>query len=93
MTDLLSARPSVVDGPALVAEGLTHRFGDLVAVDDVSLTVPRGTVYGLLGPDGAGKTTLLRILATVLIASHGDATISEPPSGATPDTSRPVSAT
>lgn len=61
--------------PAVVAEGLTHRFGDVAAVDDLSLTVERGDVFGLLGPDGAGKTTLIRMLATVLLPDAGDATV------------------
>lgn len=60
---------------AVEASGLTHRFGDLVAVDDVTLTVPRGAIFGLLGPDGAGKSTLLRMLATVLVPDAGDARV------------------
>ena len=48
--------------PAIRARGLTRRFGELVAVDGVDLTVPRGTVYGFLGPNGAGKSTTIRML-------------------------------
>jgi ABC-2 type transport system ATP-binding protein len=55
---------------AIVAEHLVKHFGDVVAVDGVSLTVPRGTVLGLLGPNGAGKTTVVRMLTTIL---HPDA--------------------
>ena len=47
---------------AVDAVGLTKRFGSLVAVDDISLQVAAGEVYGVLGPNGAGKTTLLRML-------------------------------
>lgn len=47
-------------------------FGDVVAVDGVSLSFDRGTVYGLLGPNGAGKTTLIRVLATLLKPDRGD---------------------
>ncbi|MFW5949121.1 MAG: ATP-binding cassette domain-containing protein, partial [Halolamina sp.] len=47
---------------AVVAEDVTKRYGDLVAVDDVSLSVPSGTVFGLIGPNGAGKTSLVRCL-------------------------------
>lgn len=72
MTDAPSSDQGV---PAVVADGLTHRFGDVVAVDEVSLTVPRGAVFGLLGPDGAGKTTLIRMLATVLLPDAGDARV------------------
>src|SRR5215475_3626410 len=43
-------------------DGVTKTYGDLVAVDDVSLQVAQGEVYGVLGPNGAGKTTLLRML-------------------------------
>jgi ABC-type uncharacterized transport system ATPase subunit len=50
-----------VDDVALDANGLTKRFGAVVALDDLSLQVPAGEARGLLGPNGAGKTTLLRI--------------------------------
>ena len=49
-------------GPALQTVGLTKRFGERTAVDEVSLTVSRGTAYGFLGHNGAGKTTLIRML-------------------------------
>lgn len=60
---------------AVIARGLTHRFGDLVAVDHVDLEVRRGEVFGLVGPDGAGKSTLIRLLATVLAPDEGDAEV------------------
>ena len=47
---------------AIVADGLTKRYGDLVAVDDLSFEVRTGAVTGFLGPNGAGKTTTLRML-------------------------------
>lgn len=72
MTDI---QPIGGHEPPIVASGLTRRFGDVVAVNDVSLTVPAGAVFGLLGPDGAGKTTLLRMLATVLLPDEGDARV------------------
>src|SRR6185369_3579014 len=46
--------------PPLRIESLTHRYGDLVAVDDLSLEVGAGEIVGFLGPNGAGKTTTLR---------------------------------
>jgi ABC-2 type transport system ATP-binding protein len=52
---------------------LTRRFGELVAVNEVSFSVARGELFGLVGPDGAGKTTLLRMLAGVLHPDAGDA--------------------
>jgi ABC-2 type transport system ATP-binding protein len=52
-------------------EGLTKRFGQFAAVDDLSFTVRPGEVLGLVGPNGAGKTTTLRCLAGILPASSG----------------------
>ena len=63
-------------GDAIVVEGLVKRFGDFTAVDGVDLTVAEGTVLGLLGPNGAGKTTVVRILATLMQADGGRASIS-----------------
>lgn len=71
MTTPVTASPRT----AVAARGLTRAFGPLVAVDDVDLTVPDGSVFGLLGPDGAGKSTLLRMLATVLRPTSGDADV------------------
>src|SRR5215475_15622357 len=58
--------------PAISVSGLTRRYGDQVALDNVSLTVGAGTITGLLGRNGAGKTTLLRILAGQEFASSGE---------------------
>ena len=58
---------------AIAIEGLGKRFGDIVALDDVSFQVTRGTVFGLLGPNGAGKTTAVRILTTILRPDSGRA--------------------
>jgi oleandomycin transport system ATP-binding protein len=60
---------------AIHAEGLVKRFGRTTAVAGVDLAVESGTVYGLLGPNGAGKTTLVRILATLIRADEGRATV------------------
>src|SRR4051812_35749668 len=54
--------PEGVETAVLKTRGLVKRYGDLVAVDHVDLTVPAGDVYGLLGPNGAGKTTFMRML-------------------------------
>jgi ABC-type multidrug transport system ATPase subunit len=58
---------------AIVADRLTMRFGDFTAVDDVSLSVPRGSIFGFLGPNGSGKSTLIRMLVGLLrpTAGHG----------------------
>ena len=55
--------------------GLVKRYGDVVALDGLDLTVPKGTVLGLLGPNGAGKTTAVRILTTLLEADAGTAEV------------------
>lgn len=54
---------------------LTKRYGKLVALDHVSLSVPEGSLFGLIGPDGAGKTTLYQILTTLLSPDEGSATV------------------
>ncbi len=59
--------------PAIEASGLTKRFGDVVALDGVDLSVAPGTVYGLLGPNGAGKTTTVRVLTTIVKPDAGRA--------------------
>lgn len=60
---------------ALDVRGLTKRFKGFTALDDVSLTVEEGSVYGFLGPNGAGKTTTLRILTGLATADGGTATV------------------
>ena len=60
---------------AVVVEALTKRFGETVAVRDVSLTVRSGELFGFIGPDGAGKTTLFRVLATLLLPDAGSARV------------------
>jgi ABC-2 type transport system ATP-binding protein len=60
---------------AILAEGLTKRFGDVVALDGIDFQVPAGTVFGLLGPNGAGKTTAIRILTTILPPDGGRAEV------------------
>ncbi len=56
-------------------QGLVKRYGKLTAVNDLSLQVPRGAIYGFVGPNGAGKTTTMRILTTLIKPTAGDAYI------------------
>ncbi len=58
--------------PAIRTTGLTRRFGSQVAVGGVDLLVPRGAVYGFLGPNGSGKTTTIRMLLGLLSADDGE---------------------
>src|SRR5215213_548567 len=59
---------------AITVQGLTKRFGDVLAVDQLSFQVDEGTVAGFLGPNGAGKTTTLRMLLGLVAPSSGTAT-------------------
>lgn len=60
---------------AIEMNGLTRRFGNFVAVDNVSLKIPKGRLYGFLGLNGAGKTTTIRMLTTLLPPSGGTAKV------------------
>lgn len=60
---------------AIAFENVSKSFNGLHALDEVSLAVPRGQVFGLIGPDGAGKTTAIRIMATLLLPDSGRASV------------------
>jgi len=60
---------------AIRARGLTRKFGDLVAVKDLDLDVPRAGIYGFLGPNGSGKSTTIRMLCGLLTPTRGNATV------------------
>jgi ABC-2 type transport system ATP-binding protein len=57
--------------PAVVIDGLRHRYGQRVALDGLTLSIDRGELFGFLGPNGSGKTTLFRILCTLIAAPAG----------------------
>jgi ABC-2 type transport system ATP-binding protein len=63
---------SQTSGPAVAIRGVTKTFGAHTAVNDLSLTVPRGTVYGFIGPNGSGKTTTLRMIMHILHPDVGE---------------------
>ena len=60
---------------AVVADGLTKRFGDFTAADHISFSIKRGEIFGLLGPNGAGKSTIFKMLCGLLRATSGKATV------------------
>jgi ribosome-dependent ATPase len=66
---------SVVTDPVISVNGLERRFGDLVAVRDVTFQVQRASIFGLLGPNGSGKSTIIRMLLGILSPSGGSATV------------------
>ena len=77
MTDRAAA-PSLAGSsaaPAISVDHLSKRFGDRLAVDDVSFEVGHGEVFGFLGPNGAGKTTTVRTLGTLVAPTSGSATV------------------
>ncbi|MCX6159456.1 MAG: ABC transporter ATP-binding protein [Ignavibacteriae bacterium] len=60
---------------SVIIENISKSYGDVLAVDDVSLTIEKGEIFGFIGPDGAGKTSLFRMLTTLLIPDKGNATV------------------
>jgi ABC-2 type transport system ATP-binding protein len=69
------------DGAAIEIRRLTRRYGSVLALDSLDLDVPRGSVFGFLGPNGSGKTTTLRILTSLAYATDGSASILDVPVG------------
>ena len=71
-TDRDGTSAGTVEDAAIRTSGLTRRFGSHIAVNDVSLSVPRGAVFGFLGPNGSGKTTTIRLLLGLMAAHNGE---------------------
>jgi len=68
--------PQIVTAPAAIhAEGLTKRYGEVLAVDGLTLEIPTGQFFGLLGPNGSGKTTTIHMLATLIQPNAGSAQV------------------
>jgi ABC-2 type transport system ATP-binding protein len=59
----------------VVCEGLSKQFRRVIAVDDLHLEIPEGSIYALVGPNGAGKTTLIKMLVNLLKPNSGQATV------------------
>ncbi|MGC3956772.1 MAG: ATP-binding cassette domain-containing protein [Verrucomicrobiota bacterium] len=59
----------------LELRGVTKLFGDFRAVDDVSFSLPAGSIYGFLGPNGAGKTTTIRMILEIIKPTSGSITV------------------
>ncbi|MCE8472226.1 ATP-binding cassette domain-containing protein, partial [Rhodovulum sulfidophilum] len=75
-----------VDGPLLVADGISKYFGGFKAVDEVSISVRDRSLHGLIGPNGAGKTTAFNLLSGLYEPSAGSLTLAGAPlSGRTPE--------
>jgi len=77
-TTLFAPPPSAAatdDSIVVTVDNLTRRFGDFVAVDDISFQVKRGEIFGFLGPNGAGKSTTIRMLCGLLRPSSGAGTV------------------
>jgi ABC-2 type transport system ATP-binding protein len=64
-----------MDPISIDVRNIVKKYGDVIALDDLSFSVPRGEIFGFIGPDGAGKTSLFRILTTLLIPDSGKATV------------------
>ena len=75
--DQINKSQSIATGndDAIYIHGLTKRFGDLTAVDQVDLNIGKGELFGLLGPNGAGKTTIIKMLTTMLRPTEGEARV------------------
>src|SRR5688572_22189271 len=68
-------RSSPMQSPLVTARGLTKRFGDLVAVDDIDFDIAPSQAFGFLGPNGAGKTSTMRMIASVSPVTSGELTV------------------
>ena len=71
----MTTPPAAAAEHAIEVRNLSRRFGDFVAVDDLSFTVERGEIFGFLGSNGAGKSTTIRMLCGLLRPSSGTALV------------------
>ncbi len=85
---MIAARPLAPSTPGETAvglAGLTHRYGERVALHDIDLRVARGEIFGVLGPNGGGKTTLFKVLATLVAPQTGTVAIFDEDAGRHPE--------
>ena len=73
------------DAPVIEVHGLTKRFGDFAAVENVTFQIRRGEIFGILGPNGSGKTTTIRMLCGLMVPSEGGATVAGADVGTQPE--------
>jgi len=64
-----------MENPSIKVKNISHSYGNVKALDDISFDVSRGELFGFIGPDGAGKTTLFHIMATLLLPEKGTASV------------------
>ncbi|MDF2116405.1 ATP-binding cassette domain-containing protein [Roseiarcaceae bacterium H3SJ34-1] len=72
LAETTTALPTDDDKPVIEARGLTKRFGDFTAAQDITFQIPRGQIFGLLGPNGAGKSTTFKMLCGLLRPTGGE---------------------
>src|SRR6187402_1931969 len=70
-------KPGLLEPPRLAAKNMSKRFGDLIALEDVSFTLTPGTVHALLGENGAGKSTLVKCIMGFYRADRGQITVGD----------------
>jgi ABC-2 type transport system ATP-binding protein len=72
LAEATTALPTDDDKPVIEARGLTKKFGDFTAAQDITFQIPRGQIFGLLGPNGAGKSTTFKMLCGLLKPTSGE---------------------
>ncbi len=85
----MSDSPVRGEEPVLVARGITKRFGGLVAVDGVDMSIPRGSIAGVIGPNGAGKTTFFNMIAGIYEPTDGEILFESKPISSSKSSLRP----